>query len=88
MYSASVVDKAISVCIFDDQCMGHPAQVIMYPIIDLAVLGSDDAVLLFHSEACAASTQHSIPSWFGLMIKPLSFVPNKYLPILLTAAVC
>jgi hypothetical protein len=25
MYSASVVDKAISVCIFDDQCMGHPA---------------------------------------------------------------
>jgi len=25
IYSASVVDKAISVCIFDDQCMGHPA---------------------------------------------------------------
>jgi hypothetical protein len=44
MYSASVVDKAISVCIFDDQCMGHPAQVITYPILDLAVLGSDDAV--------------------------------------------
>jgi hypothetical protein len=25
MYYASVVDKAISVCILDDQCMGHPA---------------------------------------------------------------
>jgi hypothetical protein len=25
IYSASVVDKAISVCILDDQCMGHPA---------------------------------------------------------------
>jgi hypothetical protein len=25
MYSASVVDKAISVCILDDQCIGHPA---------------------------------------------------------------
>jgi hypothetical protein len=62
MYSASVVDKAISVYIFDNQCMGHPAYVMMYPILDLAVLGSDDAVLIFHSEACAASTQHSTPS--------------------------
>jgi len=25
MYSASVVDKAISICILDDQCIGHPA---------------------------------------------------------------
>jgi hypothetical protein len=68
--------------------MGHPAYVMMYPILDLAVFGSDDAVLLFHSEARAASTQHSIPSWFGFMIKPLSFVPSKNLPIIFTAAVC
>jgi hypothetical protein len=62
MYSASVDAKAISVCILDDQYIGHPAYVITYPILDLAVFGSLDAVLLFHSEACAASTQHSIPS--------------------------
>jgi hypothetical protein len=41
--------------------MGHPTYVMMYPILDLAVFGSDDAVLLFHSEACAASTQHPYP---------------------------
>jgi len=88
MYSASVVDNAISVCIFDVQCMGYPAYVIIYPILDLAEFGLSDAVLLFHSVACAASTQHSIHSRFGLMINPLSLVANKYLPILLTATVC
>ncbi len=62
MYSASVVDKAISVCIIDVQCMGHSAQLMMYPILDLSVLESVEAAFLFHSEACAASTQNSIHS--------------------------
>ncbi len=55
--SASVVDNAISVCIFDVQCMGHPAYVIIYPILDLAEFGLSDAVLLFHSdpEPCFSS---------------------------------
>jgi hypothetical protein len=53
----------------------------IHPILDLAELESSDAVLLFHSEACAASTQHSIPYWLGLII-PMSVVANKYLSIL------
>jgi hypothetical protein len=88
MYSASVVDHAIFICIFDVQCIGHTAQVVRYPILDLAEQGSSDAVLLFHSEACAESTHQSMPSWFGLIISPLSAVPNMYYPILLTAMVC
>ena len=88
MYSASVVDKAISVCIFEAQCIGHPAYLMIYPILDLAVLGSLLAVLLLHSDACAESTQHSIPLLSGFMMIPLFFAASRYLPILLTASAC
>ena len=68
--------------------MGHPAYLMTHPILDLAVLGSLLAVLLLHSDACAESTQHSIPLLFGFMMSPLSFVASRYLPILLTASAC
>lgn len=32
MYSASVVDKAISVCILECHNIGHPKYLIMYPV--------------------------------------------------------
>ncbi len=88
MYSASVVDKAISVCILEAQCMGHPAYLITYPILDLAVQGSVLAVLLLYSDACAELTQHSNPLFSGVMMSPLSLVASIYLPILLTASAC
>jgi hypothetical protein len=53
----------------------------MYPILDLAVFGSSMAVLLLHSEACDASTQQSNDSSVVLIMSPLSFVPNRFLPI-------
>ena len=37
MYSATVVDKAVSVWSFDPHDKGYPANRIMYPIQDLAV---------------------------------------------------
>jgi hypothetical protein len=88
MYSASVVDKAISVCILEAQCMGHPAYLMAYPILDLAVPGSLVAVLLLHSDAIAESTQHSNPLLSGYMMSPLSLVTSRYLPIRLTASAC
>ena len=39
-YSASVVDRATSVCIFDAQEMGQLAYLMMYPVLLRAVLGS------------------------------------------------
>ena len=68
--------------------MGHPAYLMTYPILDLAVQGSLLAVLLLHSDACAESTQHSYPLLSGFMMSPLSFVASRYLPILLTASAC
>ena len=68
--------------------MGHPAYLMTYPILDLAVHGSLLAVLLLHSDACAESTQHSNPLLSGFMMSPLSFVASRYLPIPLTASAC
>lgn len=31
MYSASVVERAMRVCIFEDQMMGQPAYMMTYP---------------------------------------------------------
>jgi hypothetical protein len=51
IYSASVVDKAISVCSFDAHTKGQFANVIMYPVRDLAVVGSSAADCCFQSPA-------------------------------------
>jgi hypothetical protein len=68
--------------------MGHLAYVITHPILDLAVFGSSGDALLLHSDAWDASTQHSIPSLVGVIISPLSFVANRYLPFFFTASAC
>ena len=39
-YSLSVVDNAISVCYLDDHVTGQPANIMKYPVRDLAVSGS------------------------------------------------
>ncbi len=88
MYCGSVDDRTISVCILEAQCMGHPAYLMMYPILDLAVLRSLLAVLLLHSDACAESTQHSILLLSGVIMSPLSLVASRYHPILLTTSAC
>ena len=87
MYSASVDDKAISVCIFDAHTMGHPPNVMAYPDLDFAVAGSTGAASLFHSPAWEASTQHSKDVLLGCRMIPLSAVASKYLPMRLTAFV-
>jgi hypothetical protein len=56
MHAASETDKAISVSILEAQCMGQPAYLMTYPILDLAVQGSMLAVLFLHLDACAKST--------------------------------
>jgi len=45
---------------------GHPAYVIMYPVLDFTVVASNMASAQFHSPACEASTQPLV----GLYIIP------------------
>ncbi len=55
MYSASVVESAISVCSFEDQRIGQDAYVMMYPDLDLTLFESCD-VSKVHAPAKSAST--------------------------------
>ena len=59
MYSASVVERAVSVCSFDAQVTGRPAYVMAHPERDLDVVGSVPATLRSKPPAKSASTQHS-----------------------------
>ena len=59
MYSASVVERAVSVCSLDAQVTGQPAYVIAHPEHDLDVVGSVPAILRSNPPAKSASTQHS-----------------------------
>ena len=59
MYSASVVEKAVSVCSLDAQVTGQPAYVIAHPERDLDVVGSVPAILRSNPPAKSVSTQHS-----------------------------
>ena len=45
MFSASVVERAVSICSFDAQVTGHPAYVMAHPERDLDVVGSVPAIL-------------------------------------------
>ena len=45
MYSASVVERAVSVCSLDAQVTGQPAYVMAHPEHDLDVVGSVPAIL-------------------------------------------
>ena len=76
MYSASVVDRAVIVCILDAQVIGAPAKRTIHPDLDLAVMGSTWASLWRQLPEKSASTQQSkCQGVLGLMIKPLSQVP-------------
>ena len=67
MYSASVVDNAVMVCILDAQVMGAPAKQTIQPEQDLEVIGSTWASLK------SASTQQSkCHCLLGWIISPLS----------------
>ena len=45
MYSASVVERVVSVCSLDAQVTGHPVYVMAHPEHDLDVVGSVPAIL-------------------------------------------
>ena len=60
MYSASVVDSAISVCNLLDQMTGHFVYVTIYPVLDKTDAGFSPS-MEFQSPAKSASTKHSNP---------------------------
>ena len=70
IYSASVMDNAIVVCSFDAHTIGHPANLIMYPVRDKTSRGFDVSVLSY-PPAKSASTKHSIP----FVESTLRFIP-------------
>ena len=87
MYSASVVDMAVMVCILDAHVMGVPAKRTIQPERDLAVIGSLCASAWRQFPAKAASTQQSnCLDLLGCMIMPLSRVASRYHPIHFTAS--
>ena len=87
MYSASVVDMAVIVCILYAQVMGAPANRTIQPDRDLDVIGSMWASAWHQLPAELASTQQSkCHSLLGCMIKPLSRVGSRYQPMCLTAS--
>ena len=45
MYSASIVERAISICNLDAQVTGQPAYVMAHPERDFDVVGSIPAIL-------------------------------------------
>lgn len=55
IYSASVVDRAISNCDLEDHRIGQPTYVITYPVLDFTLDGSFE-VLCVHVPAKYAST--------------------------------
>ena len=61
IYSASVVERATCDCSLDVQIMGHPAQKIIQPLLDFAVLGSSAALSMFQLPEKSASQLHSNP---------------------------
>ena len=88
MYSASLDESVIRVCILDAHISGHPAYSMIKPVLDRAISGSSGAPsgsqFLLKSEL--TYTSNELP--LGLRINPLSLVVRRYLPIHLTAFVC
>ena len=78
MYSASVVDMAVIVYIFDAQVMGAPAIWTIQPDRNLDVIGSIWASAWRQFPAKSASTKQSkCQSLLGCIIKPLSRVARR-----------
>ena len=59
MYSASIVERAISICNLDAQVTGQPAYVMAHPEHDFDVVGSIPAILRLSPPAKFVLTQHS-----------------------------
>ena len=59
MCSASVAERAVSVCSLDAQVTGQPAYVMAHPEHDLDFVGSVPAILQSNPPAKLVSTQHS-----------------------------
>ena len=59
MYSASVVERAVSICNLDTQVTGQPAYVVAHPECDFDVVGSIPAILRSNPPAKSVLTQHS-----------------------------
>ena len=87
MYSASVVDIAVMVCILEAHVMGAPVKHTSHPDRDLDVIGSTWASHLRQLPAKSASTQQSnCQMSLGRMINPLSLVCKRQRPIHFTAS--
>ena len=88
IYSASVVDKDISVFNLDAHSIGNFLYLMIYPIREYTEAGSSDS-FVDHPPAKYVSTKHSSPlSFFRYIISPFSFVPFRYLMILFTPLSC
>ena len=88
MYSASVIDIAVIVCILEAHVMGAPAKRTSQPECDLEVIGLTWASHCRQLPAKSASTQQSnCHISLGRMINPLSLVDKRYRLILFTASV-
>ena len=86
IHAASVVLRALKVCILDAQMIRHLACMITYPICEWAGSGSLDEQSC-NEPAQSASTQHSKPQLqSSFKISPSSLALSKYEQILLTAS--
>ena len=82
VYSASQVDKVISVCSLLTQMIRHPMYLMMYPVHNFTVTGSKSMVSGSKSPQKLASAYTSRPlSGSGITMIPWSWVPSRYLPI-------
>ena len=78
MYSTSLVDMAVIVCILDARVMGAPAKCMSQPDRDLVVIGSMCASAWCQFPAKSASTQQSkCQSFLGCIINPLSRIASR-----------
>ena len=59
IYSASIVERAVSICNLDAQGTGQPAYVMAHPEHNFEVIGSVPAILWSNPPAKSPSTQHS-----------------------------
>ena len=76
-YSASVVERATSVCILEAQEMGQLAYMMTNPVLLLAVLGSFDSFLCQLTQKSASTYQSKDWLLLGLRIMPLSLVARR-----------
>ena len=88
VYSLSVLESAISVCIWYLQMMGHPWYDTMYPCRDLTVSRSHASFLSqLPAKSASTNTSNSL-ELEGRSMRPLSRVPFSYRPNHRGALVC